>query len=137
MLNGPSGPLSTLLSLLIMKFIRTLVYIFVFTHGVVVADSIFESAVQAPDVVYWASLGRVEKVKAALESGGNSNSRDESGYSALSAASENNHLEIVKLLVASGADINYESSGFTALKLATMAGNAEVVEYLRGQGAKP
>ena len=83
-----------------------------------------------PELVYWASLGDVEQVEQALQEGLDVNSADEEGYSALHAAAENDHLEVVKLLVSKGADIAHRSPN-TALELAEMAGNKEVVAYLK------
>lgn len=84
-----------------------------------------------PELVYWSSLGDVEQVKNALDQGVDVNSTDEDGYSALQAAAENNYLEVVKLLVAHGADIHFKGQ-YTALELAEMAENQEIVEYLKG-----
>lgn len=83
-----------------------------------------------PELVYWASLGDVEQVEQSLQEGLDVNSADEEGYSALQAAAENDHLEVVKLLLSKGADIAHRSPN-TALELAEMAGNKEVVAYLK------
>ena len=83
-----------------------------------------------PELVYWASLGDVEQVEQGLQEGLNVNSADEEGYSALQAAAENDHLEVVKLLVSKGADVDHRST-YTALELAEMAGNKDVVAYLK------
>ena len=45
-------------------------------------------------------------------------------------AAENDHLEIVKLLVEKGAHVTYKSE-YTALQLAEMAGNTDIVNYLK------
>jgi len=94
-----------------------------------------EGRISAPDVVYWASLGRTELVEEALNSGADANAVDADGYSALHAAAENNHIDIVKLLIAKGANVNYKDS-YTALELANMSENAEVVDILKSHGAK-
>jgi len=83
-----------------------------------------------PELVYWASIGDVEQVEQGLQEGLNVNSADEEGYSALQAAAENDHLEVVKLLVSKGADVDHRST-YTALELAEMAGNKDVVAYLK------
>lgn len=83
-----------------------------------------------PELVYWASLGDIEQVEQALQEGLDVNSADEEGYSALHAAAENDHLEVVKLLVSKGADVDHRST-YTALELAEMAGNKDVVAYLK------
>lgn len=83
-----------------------------------------------PELVYWASLGEVDEVAKVLEQGVDVNQTDDEGYSALQAAAENDNLEVVKLLVAQGANVAYKSE-YTALQLAEMAGNSAVVEYLK------
>ena len=94
------------------------------------------ASADVPDVVYWSSLGRTETVERLLAAGGDPNSVDAGGYSALQAAAENGHLEIVEMLVAHGADVGYSSEGNSALDLALAAGHANVVEFLRAHGAK-
>ncbi len=83
-----------------------------------------------PELVYAASLGDIEQVEQLLSQGIDANQMDEEGYSALQAAAENNHLDILKLLVSQGADVHYKAQ-FTALELAEMANNKEIVEYLK------
>lgn len=82
-----------------------------------------------PELVYWASLGEYDEVKNSLAQGIDANQHDDEGYSALHAAAENGHLEVVKLLVAHGADVAYRTE-YTAVELAQMAGQAQVVAYL-------
>ena len=48
----------------------------------------------------------------------------------MQAAAENDHLEIVKLLVEKGVHVSYKSE-YTALQLAEMAGNTDIVNYLK------
>ena len=80
--------------------------------------------------MYWASLGDLEQVRESLNQGIDPNSTDDEGYSVLQAATEHDHLEVVKLLVSKGTDIDHRST-YTALELAEMAGNQEVVAYLK------
>ena len=88
-----------------------------------------------PTLIYWSSLGRVSQVKAILDSGEDPNILDSDAYSALHAAAENGHLDVVKLLIEHGADIHYKSE-YTALELAKMADHNEIVKYLLTKGAQ-
>ena len=99
-------------------------------------NPLLRDAVEAPEMVYWSSLGQIERVEKLLAEGGNANAVDAGGYSALHAASENNHLDLVKLLLAHGASVNYASAGHTALKLARLANNREIVTFLLANGAE-
>lgn len=89
-----------------------------------------DAELQLPELVYWSSLGDVEQVEQLLLDGSDPNQADDEGYSALQAAAENDHLDVVKLLVSKGARIDYRVK-YTALELAEMAGNADVVAYLK------
>ena len=62
-----------------------------------------------PELVYWASLGDVDQVKELLIDGEDPNQTDDEGYSALQAAAENDHLEMVRLLIEKGANVSYKS----------------------------
>lgn len=83
-----------------------------------------------PPLVYWASLGELKEVEKLLSEGTDPNTADEEGYSALHAAAENGNLDIVKLLVEKGADVQHKTE-FTALQLAEMAEQDEIVLYLK------
>ena len=66
--------------------------------------------------------------------------RDTYGWTALMYASENGHMEIVKLLLEKGADISIRSrkgyrKGYTALLIAAEKGNANIIEILLNAGA--
>ena len=51
-------------------------------------------------------------------------------------ASENNHIDIVRLLKEAGADVSHQNkSGWTALKLASENNHIEVVRLLKEAGA--
>src|SRR5690606_36881289 len=89
-----------------------------------------EDELHLPELMYWSFLGDVEQVEQGLQEGLDVNSVDDEGYSALQAAAENDHLDVVKLLVSKGADIAHRSPN-TALELAEMAGNKDVVAYLK------
>lgn len=80
--------------------------------------------------MYWASLGDTARVRQLLADGIDPNQSDEEGYSALQAAAENDHLDVVKLLVSKGADISFKGQ-YTVLELAEMAQNTQIVQYLK------
>jgi ankyrin repeat protein len=84
-----------------------------------------------PELVYWASLGELAEVEKSLANGTDVNSADEEGYSALHAASENGYLDVVKLLVEKGANVDYKGE-YTAFQLAEMAEQVEIIEYFKG-----
>ena len=83
-----------------------------------------------PELVYWASLGELAEVEKSLANGVDVNSTDDEGYSALQAATENGYLDVVKLLVEKGANVDYKGE-YTALQLAEMAEQVEIIEYLK------
>ena len=84
-----------------------------------------------PELVYWASLGDLEQVAELLQQGIDPNSADHEGYSALQAAAENDHLDVVKLLISKGIDLEHRSP-YSALELAELAGNKDIAVYLKG-----
>lgn len=64
------------------------------------------------------------------------NTRDESGETALMQASKSGHLEVIKLLLAKGADANAKSKdGTTALIHAAQRGHTDVVKQLQERDA--
>ncbi|MCL9676839.1 ankyrin repeat domain-containing protein [Acinetobacter sp. ACZLY 512] len=89
-----------------------------------------DDEINLPELVYWASLGNTARVRQLLADGIDPNQSDEEGYSALQAAAENDHLDVVKLLVSKGADISFKGQ-YTALELAEMAQNTQIVQYLK------
>ena len=67
----------------------------------------------APDDILLkaASEGKVIEAQAALTNGANPNGLSKHIYSPLYGAARAGHLELVKLLIASGADINWRRKG--------------------------
>lgn len=73
----------------------------------------------------------IEKSKKLLEKGANPNYRDESGYTTLHIASQDNKVEFVKLLLKYGGDPSIKNNdGKTAYNLAAEYGYTEVLREL-------
>ncbi len=79
-----------------------------------------------------ATTGDMETVKLLLNQGAEINIRDDRGYSALmyAAASEFQNAEVVKLLLAKGADPNVTGEYETPKTLAAKRGNTEIARIL-------
>ncbi|KAJ3115191.1 enhancer of mRNA decapping [Phlyctochytrium bullatum] len=79
-----------------------------------------------------AAKGDVKQLKKIIQSGRvNVETRDPNGWTPLSSAASNGHLDAVTLLVKAGAQINTRSStGWTPLALASLTGHLDVVQYL-------
>ena len=83
-----------------------------------------------------ASVGDVRKVNRLLAWGANANS-DFEGHSALNAAVEANHAEIVRILIQHGANVAVQDpwAGHTPLQTAQIHGYAEIKRLLLQAGA--
>lgn len=97
------------------------------------------SVPRAPDMrtisrlVFASKFGRVWEVKTALLHGYDVNEPSEFG-TPLHVAAENGHLEVVKILVAHGADRNTRNpEGKTPLDLAVSKGHQDIVAFLRSR----
>lgn len=95
----------------------------------------FPGAVRVPELIYWAGIGRLFKVKIALNSGADLNEIGPFGTAAIHDAAVNGHLEVVQLLVEQGADVALRTSdNRSAVELARDANHANVVAYLESLG---
>lgn len=86
----------------------------------------------AGEVEYWALIGNLAAVEGAIEEGHDVNASRDNGYTALHAAANNNHPEVVKCLLENGAIVDAKmDDGTTALNLASEYGFDEVVDVLQ------
>jgi ankyrin repeat protein len=90
------------------------------------------------EVVEAALYGKVATIETALKQGYNSDERDPENRTALMYAAFNGQAEIVKKLIAAGADVNLQdNTGTSALMFAASApGGTETVQLLLDAGAK-
>ncbi len=84
-----------------------------------------------------ATTGDVAAARGLLAGGADSNSRDANGYSALNWAALNGHLDIAKLLIDHGADVNAHDNPkrLTPLMNAAGMGHDDIAELLVSRGA--
>jgi len=82
------------------------------------------------------TAGDIKMVKLLLSFKADPNVTNE-GYSALRYASEQGHVEVIKLLIESGAQIDFaDPDGFTALMSAAANDKTDAIKYLLDKGAK-
>lgn len=86
-----------------------------------------------------AIVGDISAVKELLEFGVDPNYINNTGNTALRQAARYGHAEVVRLLLAGGADIDLKNrtTGGTALMVASVRGEPEIVEILLKAGADP
>ncbi|MGA3159875.1 MAG: ankyrin repeat domain-containing protein [Terracidiphilus sp.] len=83
-------------------------------------------------------VGQLEAIKLILAHGGNINTVDGSGMTALHIASQQSNKDVVALLLENGAQINAESKSLdTPLSFALDSGSIDTVQVLLDHGAKP
>lgn len=71
-----------------------------------------------------------DKLNLLLQSGAVINYCDNRGFTAIHRAAEMGHVDIVKILLANGADRTIEAEGHTALSLVQAQNNSEIIELL-------
>lgn len=83
--------------------------------------------------------GKTQVVKKYLDNGSATVNEKSFAWSALQMAADKGHLEVVKLLVEKGAEVDYAHpvNKMTALHLAAYSGHDDVVKYLLSKGADP
>ena len=91
--------------------------------------------IRGNEVEYWSALGNVARVRQAIVAGYDVNAKGEMGYTALHAAAENGHMDVIRMLIDHGAKAGVcLDSGESAYELAVLAGNAAAAELLRQLG---
>ena len=75
-------------------------------------------------------------VKLLLDRGANVEARNDRGETPLLKAARSNHIEMVKLLLKTGAEIDAKAGSATPLHTAISRGHQDMVELLRKHGAK-
>ncbi len=84
-----------------------------------------------------AGLGDLEKVRALISADpAMVNARKDNGATPLWIAAQNGHLEVLKMLLDKGANLNVDAQGLTPLRVAEKRGHTEIAELLRKAGAK-
>jgi len=87
-----------------------------------------------------AYLGQKSVTEYLIENGANVNAiaKNATGFTALTGAVANNHVEISKILVKRGANVNHRyEDGVSPLMEACLNGNLELVNFLLENGADP
>ena len=92
---------------------------------------------QGAQLLSAAKQGDVNQVRALLDDGVDANSTNRYGATALSFAANRGYVEIARLLVVAGVNVNAKDSfyGATALHWAADSGNREIVQLLLYNGA--
>ena len=83
-----------------------------------------------------AAIGKAEAVHYLLDEGADVNARDEFGHTALTEATFNGNVAVIRELLARGADTNNVAVDGTALDLATRRNNAAAADLLKHYGGK-
>ncbi len=101
------------------------------------------TAPQAPSALaeeLWAAAraGEAARVTAALDKGADVNAKTRYGATALTFAADKGHVELVKLLIARGADINVQDTFYKmrAIDMAMMNNHPAVVTLLLQRGSQ-
>ncbi len=88
----------------------------------------------------WAAVraGDMARVTAALDKGADVNAKTRYGATALTFAADKGHIEVVKLLIARGADVNVQDTFYQmrAVDMAMMNSHPDVVTLLLERGSK-
>ena len=82
-----------------------------------------------------ALAGAAEQVNGLLRTGANVNGKGMHAMTPIMSAAKGGHLEVVKELIARGADVNCHNDSGSVLMWAIGSGNEELVRFLLNRGA--
>ncbi len=118
------------------KFGNTLVIFLVLTFATTHIQG--QEKLTGKDLLASAKKGDLAGVKKALDDGVDVNSATEYGATALTYASDRGNLDIAKLLVEKGADVNKKDTfyGSTAITWAAYGGHTKIIKLLLDNGSK-
>ena len=88
------------------------------------------------DIFDYIRTGDIESIKNYIDSGYDLNIWDNRGYTVLTKAAYYDNIEIVKLLLDAGVDINKENDNGNALIWATTKSNIDIIKVLLIAGYK-
>ncbi len=96
-------------------------------------------AISPESLIRAASDGDVRAVRSALEEGADVDGARGDGMTAVHAASESGHADVVRILISAGAEVEVRTrvAGYTPLHLAARRGHVDVVAALLEGGADP
>ena len=83
--------------------------------------------------------GHLATARRLLDAGADPNAEDKGGYTVLMLAASRGHGDLVRLLIARGADLDHQEpgAGWSALLWAAKDGRQDSVAILLSQGANP
>ena len=115
--------------------------------SVAVADALLEDLLEeqaafatseSASIHLYASNAEVDEVRDLIDEGEDPNDLSENGLSLLDRAALNGSLDLAKLLVNRGADVNRVDTALTGLTpwgMANMMGHTDIMDFLRQYGA--
>ena len=75
--------------------------------------------------------GDCEAIYLLVEAGADINAKGERGYTPLHCAAEQNHFKAIKLLLALGADVQFDDDNYSPLELAELLESTEAIDALQ------
>ena len=116
---------------------KNLLSVFVILITVTSFGTSFVTANTNDKLIFAASRGDMSAVELLISKGADVNAKDSQGYyTALMAATEQKHKNMIIFLISKGANVNAQlTTGYTALMFAVDTGDADIVNLLIARGA--